>query len=266
MFDDADRPWADSMPEAFDQWLAPAVFRPFALDLATRVSARRPHRVLELAAGTGVLTRELVSALGAGTVVASDLNPAMVEFGRQHVPDANWRQADAMALPFRAGEFDVVACQFGVMFFPDKPAAFAEVRRVLAPDGVFAFSTWATLETHEFESAVQAALREAFPADPPQFFAGVPHGYADVDVIRADLRAAGLQPVDLALVTRVGSSPPADLAAGYCTGTPVRGAIEARGDLQGTTAFVTAALEARFGTGAVAGRMSAYVVAAEPVR
>src|SRR5581483_4202043 len=163
------------------------------VELAGRVAARRPGRVLELAAGTGVLTRELLTALAGGEVTATDLNPAMVEFGRRQAPAATWRQADATDLPFDGGRFDAVACQFGVMFFPDKPAAFAEARRVLTPDGTLTVNTWAELARHDFDAAVVAALRQLFPDHPPTFLSAVPHGYADVDALVADVEAGGLE-------------------------------------------------------------------------
>jgi SAM-dependent methyltransferase len=103
---ESDRLWVGSMPEAYERWLGPAVFRPFAADLARRVAARRPRRVLELAAGTGILTRELVAALDGAEITATDLNEAMVEYGRGLEPGAEWRQADALHLPFEDGAFD----------------------------------------------------------------------------------------------------------------------------------------------------------------
>ena len=265
MPDGTERLWVDSMPEAYERWLAPTVFQPFARDLARRVSARAPHRVLELAAGTGVLTRELVAAVASAEVTATDLNDAMVDFGRRQAPGAAWRQADAMALPFDAGQFDVVACQFGVMFFPDKPAAFAEARRVLTPEGTLLLSTWAAVDTHDFQAALVAGLERAFPEDPPTFMVSVPHGYADVDVVVADLRAGALDCVAVESVTLEGrAASAADVAAGYCTGTPLRPEIEVRGDLAAATAVVTSEMEARLGTGAVTGRMTAYIFEATP--
>src|SRR5450755_1219662 len=133
------------MPEAYDRWLAPAVFQPFAVDLAQRAARLTPRRVLEIAAGTGVLTRELVAALPAAEVTATDLNAAMVEFGSRRAEGASWQQADALRLPFGNEHFDLVVCQFGVMFFPDKPAAFREMRRALTPGGRLLFSAWSTV-------------------------------------------------------------------------------------------------------------------------
>jgi len=154
--DEKDRLWVRSMSEAYDRWLAPAVFQPFAVDLARRAARRAPRRMLEIAAGTGVLTRELVAAVPSAEVTATDLNAAMVEFGSGQVPLAEWQQADALHLPFGDKLFDVVVCQFGVMFFPDKPAGFREMRRVLVSEGRLLFSTWGAVETHGFASAVVA--------------------------------------------------------------------------------------------------------------
>jgi ubiquinone/menaquinone biosynthesis C-methylase UbiE len=261
--DDADRVWVGSMPDAYEHQLAPTVFRPFAIDLARRVSARSPGRVLELAAGTGVLTRELVAAVASADVIATDFNAAMVDFGREHVPQATWLQADALNLPFDPGSFDLTACQFGVTFFPDKQSAFTEARRVLTAAGTLLFNTWASLDSHDFQAAVDDALRRVFPDDPPTFLASVPHGYADPEVIVSDLRTAGFQHVTVETVTFEGiAQSAADIAAGYCTGTPLRAAIETRADLHTTIAVITKELQARLGTGAVTGRMSAYVIEA----
>jgi SAM-dependent methyltransferase len=255
------------MPDAYERWLAPSVFQPFAADLARRLSAHAPGRILELAAGTGVLTREVGAAVPSAAVVATDLNDAMVDLGRQRAPGASWRQADAVNLPFGAGEFDVIVCQFGVMFFPDKPAAFAEVRRVLSTEGQFVFNTWGTLDAHDFQSALVAGLERAFPEDPPTFMVTVPHGYADADVVVADLRSSGLDCITVESVTLDGHAPSvAALATGYCAGTPVRAEIEARGDLGATIRIVAEEMDARLGTGAVTGRMTAHVFEAAPAR
>jgi SAM-dependent methyltransferase len=263
--DDQDRVWAESMPQAYDRWLAPAVFRPFAVDLARRAAKFAPRRLLEIAAGTGVLTRELVAAVPAAQVTATDLNAAMVEFGSRQVPLATWRQADALRLPFDDQTFDLIACQFGVMFFPDRPAAFREMRRVLAPAGRLLFSTWGPVETHGFEASLAAGLGHVFPGDPPAFLVAVPHGYCDLDQIAADLGAGGLERVSATSVMLEGrASSAADVATGYCTGTPLRAAIEARGDLATCTALVAGQMTARLGPGPVTATMTAYVIEARP--
>jgi SAM-dependent methyltransferase len=260
----ADRVWVDTMPAAYDRWLVPSVFRPFAIDLARRVAAHTPRHVLELAAGTGVLTRELLAV--AGSVTATDLNAAMVDLGARVVPGARWRQADAARLPFAEGEFDLVACQLGVMFFPDKPAAFAETRRVLTPGGRLVMSTWGALDGHVFQAALVAALGRVFPEDPPTFMGSVPHGYADVDVLVADLLAGGLRTAAVESVALEGhAASAADLAAGYCAGTPLRAEIAARADLEATTAAVAREMTTLLGEGPVVGSMTALVVEANRI-
>ena len=265
MADGSERRWSGSMPERYDRWLGPTVFRPFAVDLAARVAGRHPARILELAAGTGVLTRELVAGAGAAEVTATDLNEAMVEFGRLQVPGAQWRQADALRLPFADGGFDAVACQFGVMFFPDRPAGFAEARRMLRPGGSLFVSVWATVAEHDFAAALVAGVERAFPDDPPSFVVAIPHGYAHPDVVAADLAAGGLACRSVETVTLEGrAASAADVAAGFCTGTPLRAELEARGDLQAATAVIAAEMERRLGSGEVTGRMTAHVIEAVP--
>lgn len=255
--------WAEDMSAAYDEYLVPAVFRPYADELASRVARHRPGVVLELAAGTGVLTQTMRARLPGTRITATDLNLAMVEVGSANVPSATWRQADAVQLPFGDASVDLVACQFGVMFFPDRPAAYAEVARVLRPGGYFVFNCWGPLATHDVEAAVMAALAEIFPDDPPSFLARVPHGYG-VDTVAADLTAARfgdlrVETVELNCTARSAG----DLARGYCRGTPLRPEIETRGDLDATTRAVASALERRFGPGPVVGRMSALVVSAD---
>ncbi|MDT7573666.1 MAG: hypothetical protein QOE05_3840 [Actinomycetota bacterium] len=258
-----DKVWAEDMSAAYHEYLVPAVFQPYAEDLAARVMRDEPRTVLELAAGTGVLTQAILARLPAAHITATDLNVAMVDVGSVQVPGAAWRQADAMDLPFDDATFDAVVCQFGVMFLPDRSAAYAGVARVLRPGGRFLFNTWGPLATHAVETTVIAALAEAFPHDPPTFLARVPHGYHDADRITADLVAGGFEDVLIETVERqcTGRSA-ADLARGYCRGTPLRAEIEARGDLEATIPAVAAALEGRFGTGPVAARMAALVVSA----
>ncbi|WP_432026009.1 class I SAM-dependent methyltransferase [Streptomyces sp. 1222.5] len=248
------------MPAAYDQYLVPVVFRPFAEDLAARAAALQPRRVLELAAGTGVLTSSLLVAASSAHVTATDLNEAMVAFGSVRVPDAEWQQADAQSLPFPDGSFDLVVCQFGVMFFPDRRAAFAEVRRVLAPGGRFLLNTWGPLGTHAFGAALQAGLERAYPADPPQFLPTIPHGYSDPAVVSEDLTAAGFtieERQELTLEGRAASA--ADVATGFLAGTPVRAAVEERGDAPGARATVIEEMTARLGPGPVSAPMTAYV-------
>jgi SAM-dependent methyltransferase len=257
--------WAGSMPRSYDRWLAPAVFQPFAVDLARRAARLSPCHVLEIAAGTGVLTRELVAAIPSAQVTATDLNAAMVKFGSRRAPEAAWHQADALHLPFDDQPFDLVVCQFGVMFFPDKPACFREVRRVLTSEGRLLFSTWSTVDSHGFAAALMAGVERAFPDDPPTFIAAVPHGYCNVSQIASDVAAGGLEWVSIEPVTLDGhAGSAAEVATGFCTGTPLRMAIEDRGDLNAATAVVSEEMTARLGDGPVTATMTAYVMEAQP--
>jgi SAM-dependent methyltransferase len=189
----------------------------------------------------------------------------MVELGGERAPGAAWRLADVQRLPFDDGQFDLVVCQMGVMFFPDKPGAFREVRRVLAAGGRMLFSTWGTVDSHDFAAALTAGIERAFPDDPPTFITSVPHGYSELDRAVADLAAGGLECVSAEWVTLEGqATSAAGIAAGFCTGTPLRMAIEDRGDLTRSTAVIGAEMTARLGDGPVTGRMTACVIEARP--
>jgi len=261
----ADSRWVDSMPDAYDRYLGDAVFRPFARDLAQRAARLRPARVLEIAAGTGIVTAELVAAAPTAQVTATDLNPAMVATGARRVPQARWEPADASDLPFPDDAFDLVVCQFGVMFLPDKPRAYREFARVLAPGGSLLVNTWDLIGTHGFGQALVEALERVFPGDVPPFLTKVPHGYADPDVVRGHLLEAGYVVEALETVTLEGhAASAADVATGFCTGTPLRGELLARGDLEATTRTVRAGMTALLGDGPVSARMSAHVVLAHP--
>ncbi|PVZ04948.1 methyltransferase family protein [Actinomycetospora cinnamomea] len=251
------------MPDVYDRCLADAVFRPFAVDVARRAARLRPSRVVEVAAGTGVATAELLAATPEAHLTATDLNPAMVEAGEERVAAAAWQRADASSLPFDDGVFDLVVCQFGVMFFPDRPAAYSEFRRVLAPSGHVLVNTWDRIDTHGFARVLVEGLERALTGDVPAFLAQVPHGYADPQVVVGDLRGAGLEVESVETVTLEGrAASAADVATGFCTGTPLRGEIEARGDLDETTRLVAAHMTAVLGEGPVSAAMTAHVVQA----
>lgn len=257
-----------SVPEIYERFLVPLIFQPYADDLAARVAGFAPHRVLEIAAGTGVVTRALAARLPAtSAIVATDLSSAMLQMAQSQgtARPVVWRQADAMGLPFDDGEFDAVVCQFGAMFLPDKASAFAEARRVLAPDGVFVFNAWDRIEDNEFPFVVTQALADVFPDDPPAFMARVPHGYHDIAVIRRDLASGGF--ADAPLIDTVARRSRADTArvpaVAFCQGTPLRNEIEARAgaNLAQATDAVAEVLSAHFGRGAIDGRIQAHVVA-----
>jgi ubiquinone/menaquinone biosynthesis C-methylase UbiE len=264
-----DKLFVGSIPEIYDRFFVPLIFEPYAVDLAERVSGAAPTSVLETAAGTGVLTRAMASRLPAHVrLTATDLNQPMLDRAKaRQVPPGRveWRQADALALPFDDQSFDAVACQFGAMFFPDKVKGYEEARRVLKPGGRFFFNVWDRISENEFADIVTQALAELFPQDPPRFMARTPHGYHDVERIREELRAAEFADVSVdAVDARSKASSPRDPAIAFCQGSPLRNEIEARdaSRLEEATRHVTEALAQRFGRGAVDGRIRAFVVTA----
>ena len=191
-----------SIPERYDTYLGPWLFEPYAADLVARLPAREGLRVLELAAGTGIVTRRLREALPpSATLVATDLNEAMVDYARLAVASSSivWQQADAEALPFDDGAFDVVVCQFGFMFLPDKVQGFREARRVLGAGGLLLANVWHARDENPYAQCAQELLDELFPDDPPRFL-DTPYGYGDHDRLRSDLAEAGWEDVRLEAV------------------------------------------------------------------
>jgi SAM-dependent methyltransferase len=264
---DSDLVFAGSIPQLYEQHMVPLIFEPYAQDLAARIAPLAPATLLEIAAGTGVVTRRLAEALPAATrIVATDLNPAMLQEAQRRGTrrPVEWQVADGMQLPFADASFDAIACQFGAMFFPDKAHAFAEARRVLRPGGVLAFSVWDAIADNEFAATITDALVPLYPQDPPRFLARLPHGYHDAEVIARDLAQGGFSeaPQVVTVEARSPATSPRIPALAYCHGTPLRGEIEARGspDLAQATQAAADALARRFGSGAIDGKIQALVV------
>lgn len=265
-----DRGFAGSIPRIYETHLVPLIFESYAIDLVRRLEAVQPLAcVLEIAAGTGVVTRKMASVLPRQTaIIATDLNQAMLELASEvgTARPVEWRQADAMELPFDDGSFEAVVCQFGVMFFPDKAKAFAEVRRVLKPRGVFIFNVWDRIEENELPAVISAAVADLFPHDPPTFLPRMPYGYYDRGTIERDLAAGGFTaPAKIETVTARSRAPDARVAAkAFCEGTPLRNEIEARdaSRLAAATDSAARALARRFGEGPVDGKIQAHLVTA----
>lgn len=237
-----DTVFAGSIPAFYDHYLGPLLFAPYAADLAARAAALGPKRILETAAGTGIVTAALAAALPEAEITATDLNQAMLDVAANALAGIDFRQADAQALPFADAAFDLVVSQFGAMFFPDRIAAYAEARRVLRPGGAFLFNAWDRLERNPVTAAVGDALAAHFPDDPPNFYARIPFGYHDPARIEADLRAAGFTGIAIETVALSSRVDARAAATGLCQGTPLRAEIEARGDLAEATAAAMAAL------------------------
>ena len=263
----SDKVFAGSIPKIYDTYLVPLIFQRYADDLARRLASRAPQRVLEIAAGTGVVTRALAGTLpGSAEIVATDLNHAMLDYASTIGTSRPvvWRQADAAQLPFADAEFDAVVCQFGVMFFPDKSKAFAEARRVLKPGGLYLFNVWDRIEDNEFADTVTDALATVFPDDSPRFMRRTPHGYHDGSVIARDMAQGGFRasPQIVTVTDRSRADSARIPAVAYCQGTPLRNEIEARNAsrLGEATDAAERAIARRFGTGAVDGKIQALVV------
>jgi ubiquinone/menaquinone biosynthesis C-methylase UbiE len=260
--------FAGSIPAVYNRYVAPLLLEPYAADLAVRVANIATGRVLEAAAGTGVVTRELDRTLPEGVeIIATDLNQPMIDFaaGQPGTARVAWRQADALTLPFKDNSFDAVVCQFGVMFFPDKVAAFREALRVLKPGGRFVFNVWDRIEENEIAQIVTEAMIALFQDEALRFFARTPHGYHDLNLIRRDLAAAGFSSVEAETVARLSRAGAAlDPAIGLCQGTPLRNAIESRDPrgLEAATKAAERAVAARFGNGPIAAKMQAHIITA----
>jgi SAM-dependent methyltransferase len=266
---DSDKIFGGSIPDIYDSCLVPLIFERYAADLARRVAATRPRQVLETAAGSGVVARALAPLLDEDVrYQATDLNQTMLAraMSRQGAdPRIAWRQADALALPFTDARFDVVCCQFGAMFFPDRVAGYREALRVLRSGGRLIFSVWDRIEENSFAHTVTEALAVCFPDDPPRFMARTPHGYHDLGLIEADVRAAGFGPIETATLTETSIAASAHEAAfAYCQGTPLRAEIEARDPnaLEAVTEAAARALARIYGEGPVVGKIQGHVITA----
>ena len=265
---ESDKVFAGSIPEIYERYFVPLIFEPYAKDLARRLQETKPERVLEIAAGTGVVTRAMTRALPpSARITATDLNEPMINHAKTKLTDprVTWKVADAQTLPFDDESFDAVVCQFGAMFFPDKIKAYKEARRVLKPGGRYFFNVWDRIADNEFADVVTQTLAEMFPSDPPLFMARTPHGHHDIARIRADLTAAGFSGISTEAKDERSKAPsPRDVAVAYCEGSPLRNEIETRDKarLQEATSRAADVIAKRFGAGPVDGRIRAIVITA----
>jgi SAM-dependent methyltransferase len=264
---DKDKGFSGTIPSLYEKYLVPLIFESYAADLVIRLASKSIGHILEIAAGTGVVTRALATALpDSVSIVATDLNQAMLDQASSTGTKrpVEWRQADATQLPFPDETFDAIVCQFGVMFFPDKPKAFSEAHRVLKKGGIFIFSVWDRIEENEFADIITTSLESVFPDDPPRFLVRTPYGYYEHATIERDLANGGfstLPQIDtVAARSRAESSRIPAIA--YCQGTPLKNEIESRDASRFDEAIdVTAeAIAQRFGRGTVDGKIQAHVV------
>ena len=268
---DLNAQFAGTIPATYDRCLGPLLFEPYARDFVSRLPWDQYQDVLELAAGTGILTHHLRRALPArANLTATDLNPDMLAIAQAkypNLPRVAWRQADAQALPFPDASFDAVACQFGIMFFPDKPAACRDIRRVLKRGGLFAFSVWDSLDHNPLGAIARSTVNRFFTADPPTFY-DVPYGFANPPLLREWLVQAALEVLSMDSVAQVNQSPSAYAAAeGIIAGNPALISIQERATAPADLIVRAAAEElgARYGHAPCRLPMRALVITARAV-
>ncbi|HET9335883.1 MAG TPA: class I SAM-dependent methyltransferase [Sphingomicrobium sp.] len=263
----SDTVFAGSIPAIYDRLMVPMLFESYAADVAERAKSYSPRDILETAAGTGVVTQALHRALPDARIVATDLNPAMLEVASERLKSdqVRFQAADAQDPPFDDQCFDLMVCQFGVMFFPDKLAANREAFRILRPGGRYLLAIWDALDKNPASKAIHEAVTAEFPSDPPAFLARVPFGYADLEIVTADLMAAGFDDLEFETIAHRSRAPSAlDAATGMCQGSPLRSEIEARDHsaLERVTEAATKALKQFEQPGGFDAPMSAHLVTA----
>jgi SAM-dependent methyltransferase len=259
--------FAGSVPQKYDELMVPLIFRPFAVELARRACSFAPRLILETAAGTGALTEALHRACPDTEIVATDLNQPMLDVAARLVPSDRVRfvEADALELPFEDSSFDLVICQFGAMFFPDRVRGHAEARRVLKSGGHYLLAIWDRIERNVLSDVAQRVLIDCFPDDPPLFMREGPFGYTDPLRIESDLHDAGFETVDIETIelkSRAASAK--DAAAALCYGTPMGVEIEDReaGSLDRVFDAVERAMQPFEGVDGIDAPMAAHIVTA----
>jgi len=256
-----------SVPANYDRLMVPLIFQPYANELARRAQELGPKRILETAAGTGVVTQALHEALPDAEIIATDLNEPMLAVAGDRVQADNvcFITANAQELPFDGDGFDLVVCQFGAMFFPDKVLAHKEARRVLRDGGHYLLAIWDRIERNGASSAVQKALIDLFPEDPPMFLCEGPFGYCDPQRIEQDLRDGGFTTISIETVQLSSRSASAhDAAKALCYGTPMAVELEDRapGSLDRAFAEIERAMSRFDGPNGYEEPMSAHIVTA----
>jgi len=256
-------------PEYYDSCLGPIYFDPFGRDLVRRLPKRPPGNVLEVGCGTGLVTRRLRQHLDPTLgLVATDLSKAMLDYARGKLGEYDgieWREADALNLPFEDGVFGAVVCGFGVMFMPDRQAMLNEARRVLVDGGILLFNVWDCIEENPHAAANAQVVEALFPGDAEMRFR-LPYDMHDFGLLRRLLAGARFRDTNIETkrITIEGVDP-GTIATGQIRGTPRSTLIEKRGvPLDLVIEKVTAAL-ARTGGTPYSGYAQAVIVEAKAI-
>jgi ubiquinone/menaquinone biosynthesis C-methylase UbiE len=255
--------FAGSIPANYDQYMGPLFFEPYAVDLASRINTQSAT-VLEIACGTGRVTKHLRKALApSAKLIATDLNAGMLTVAAQNVQEENveFKDADAQSLPFDDNSFDLVVCQFGFMFVPDKPKAFSETYRVLKPHGKILFNTWDKLENNKATYIVHNVVAEHLGAEAAAFY-WAPFSVNTKEQLETLLKNAGFNEIKVELVTKQGTAATAlEAAKGLILGTPAFNRI-AEIDVDAPARLVSIAekeLVKEFGDGVINTELNAWV-------
>jgi ubiquinone/menaquinone biosynthesis C-methylase UbiE len=199
----------------YDQFLGPLFFEPYAIEVAKRIDPAPVSIALEIAAGTGRVTRHIRERISASAkLIASDISEEMLGEAKKKLShlDIEWQHIDAQQLPFSDNSIDLVVCCFGYMFVPDKPKAFAEVYRVLRPGGLFLFTTWDSLE-HNAASYTSRTIAKQYLEEPLPESYNLATSMSDEAVIRPFLQDAGFSKITIEKVKHFSVSPTAKEAA-----------------------------------------------------
>jgi len=265
----SDKNFIGSIPALYEEYLVPLIFDVYAEKMADKVTSFNPKKVLELAAGTGVATKALSQKSITGLdLTATDLNQDMLNQASLYCQNEriSWQQADALELPCDANTFDLVMCQFGVMFFPDRVKAYREAARVLKPGGKLVFSVWDSLEHNTLAKIVTQSLAFLYPNKPPSFLARVPYAYSNLTLISNELEQAGFtENTEFLLEKEVSLASSSKIPAiAYCQGTPLRLEIEKLGSVSLTqaTEYVSESIMKKLGSGPLESSIQAYLITA----
>lgn len=261
---DTNTAFVGSIPEYYDKYLGPLIFEEYSIDMATRLDLPEDGALLEIAAGTGLAARHLRAALPKNaTITVTDLHTSMLELAKSKFPDQQnilFEKADATDLSYADASFDVIACQFGIMFFPLKAKCIEDIFRVLKPGGNFMFSVWDSYAHNPMMNLVTDTLATLFPEDPPSFL-DVPLGYHNIDEIKNLLELAGFGDIEIAVLPRtMRTNDPNNVPLGFIMGNPLSMQIPERGgNISEVISKISSEITRQFGKAPIEAPMQAIV-------